>query len=141
MGHSPTAPAVTVVRHCSDALSRAAFDPLRASMVTIKFEAVSKPSRQLLRVIETTRFQKAARFPIEMWVSLRRLGAFVGKPRRPTGALQGRLGLGGLLLHDADTQPSAICRLSTTKGAISYPPLAKASNRPRNRGNSIQLPF
>ena len=33
------------------------------------------------------------------------------------------------------TRPSAICHLSTTKGA-SYPPLAQIHNRPRNRGNS-----
>ena len=37
------------------------------------------------------------------------------------------------------TRPSAICHLSTTKGA-SYPPLAQIHNRPRNRGNS-RLPL
>ena len=36
------------------------------------------------------------------------------------------------------TRPSAICHLSTTKGA-SYPPLAQIHNRPRNRGNSREL--
>ena len=35
------------------------------------------------------------------------------------------------------TRPSAICHLSTTKGA-SYPPLAQIHNRPRNRGNSTK---
>ncbi len=69
-----------------------------------------------------------------MWASLRRLGAFVGKPRRPTGALQGLLGLGGVLL----AAPHPGVAAAALDGQM--PPLAGLERATRLRQPTRELP-